>query len=204
MKPKIQKTVTLDEIICVLGTRSLAEARDGLCGSTVSIMTVSGKVEKLIKRRGGVRLFVKPVQPESGRQIMLFAEFDDVAEQKRVIEAGIRKNSMVSFTGKFQTFGEAAVNINDCFLNLGTEKDCRSKVTGEKRRMKQTIVEKAEIAIGALNEAALLMHRQMKSGEIDKTEGDKYIFPAQKKAKAVQTAYFKRTTSEGTANIDGR
>jgi hypothetical protein len=199
MKPKPQKTITLAEIIKALDRLELNDARTQPYQSKGAALSITGKVEKLIKRHGGVRLFVKPDQPESeARCMMIFAEFDGVAEQERVIKAGIRKNSMVSFTGKFQTFGGAAVNINGCFLSLGTEKGCRSKVTGEKQRMKQTIVEKAEIAIGALNEAALLMHRQMKSGEIDKTEGDKYIFPAQKKAKAVQTAYFKRTTSEGT------
>ena len=58
--------------------------------------------------------------------------------------------------------------------------------------MKETILEKAEIAINELNQAALLMHRQMKSGELNKSIADKAIFRAQQKAKICSNAYFSR------------
>ena len=62
--------------------------------------------------------------------------------------------------------------------------------------MKLTIKQKAEIAIDELNSAAMLMHRQMKSGELNQPAADKAISTAQRKAKDVQTAYFKRASPE--------
>lgn len=56
----------------------------------------------------------------------------------------------------------------------------------------QTIKQKAEIAIDGLNYAAIVMHRQMKSGELNKAEADKYILRAQRKARATHNAYFSR------------
>ncbi len=60
--------------------------------------------------------------------------------------------------------------------------------------MKLTIVEKAENAIDELNQTALLLHRQMKSGEPDKETADKAICGATRKVKTFRRAYFARTT----------
>jgi hypothetical protein len=49
--------------------------------------------------------------------------------------------------------------------------------------MKKTISEKAVDAINELNKSALLMARQMKSGELDKTLGDKAYLSAHRKVK---------------------
>jgi hypothetical protein len=56
-------------------------------------------------------------------------------------------------------------------------------------KMKLTISEKVETAIDELNRAAMFMHRQMKSGELDKAAADKVIFAAQKKSKSVRNSY---------------
>ncbi len=63
----------------------------------------------------------------------------------------------------------------------------------EKITMKKTITEKAVTAINELNKAALIMARQMKSGEIDKVLADKAIFAAQRKTKTANNSYFART-----------
>ena len=48
---------------------------------------------------------------------------------------------------------------------------------------KKTITEKAVAAINELNKSALILARQMKSGEIDKTKGDKAYLSARRKLK---------------------
>ena len=58
--------------------------------------------------------------------------------------------------------------------------------------MKEPISEKAVAAINELNRAALIMARQMKSGELDKPVADKGIVSAQRKARALHNAYFSR------------
>lgn len=60
--------------------------------------------------------------------------------------------------------------------------------------MKQTISEKAETAIVELNRAALLLARQMKSGNLDKPLADKSIFSANRKVRIWRKAYFARTS----------
>jgi hypothetical protein len=59
--------------------------------------------------------------------------------------------------------------------------------------MKQTIIEKAVEAINDLNSAAMLMHRQIKTGELDKSEGDIAYQSAHRKVKTFRRAYFSRT-----------
>ena len=60
--------------------------------------------------------------------------------------------------------------------------------------MKKTIEEKALAAINALNWSAVVMHRQMKSGELNQTAADKEITKAQRKAKAFKKLFFARTS----------
>lgn len=58
-----------------------------------------------------------------------------------------------------------------------------------------TIKEKAEIARDALNQAALVMTRQMESGELDKQAADVFIDAAERKAKACHNAYFAKNAN---------
>jgi hypothetical protein len=55
--------------------------------------------------------------------------------------------------------------------------------------MRLTITEKAVAAINQLNKSALILARQMKSGELDKPAADKVIFAAQRKSKSVCNSY---------------
>ena len=60
--------------------------------------------------------------------------------------------------------------------------------------MKEPISEKAVAAINELNHVALIMARQMKSGELDKPVADQAIFSAQRKVRVFRRAYFSRTS----------
>jgi uncharacterized protein YjgD (DUF1641 family) len=62
--------------------------------------------------------------------------------------------------------------------------------------MKKTISEKAVDAANELNKTALLMARQMKSGELDKVLGDKAYLSAQRKVKTFRNSYFCRTATD--------
>ncbi len=62
------------------------------------------------------------------------------------------------------------------------------------KTMKKTITENAVAANNELNKAALIMARQMKSGEIDKALADKAIFAAIRKTKTANNSYFARTS----------
>jgi hypothetical protein len=62
-----------------------------------------------------------------------------------------------------------------------------------KPKMKLTIKQKAESAVDALDWAAVTMHRQMKSNELDQAKADKEIFSAQRKVGTFKNAYFART-----------
>ncbi len=61
--------------------------------------------------------------------------------------------------------------------------------------MKKTISEKAIDAINESNKSALVMARQMKSGELDKALGDKAYSSAQRKYKTWKNAYFCRSAA---------
>lgn len=68
--------------------------------------------------------------------------------------------------------------------------------TDIKKAMKHTTIkEKAEIARDALNQAALVMTRQMESGELDKQAADVFIDDAEKKAKRCHNSYFSKNAN---------
>jgi hypothetical protein len=56
--------------------------------------------------------------------------------------------------------------------------------------MKKTISEKAVDAVNELNKSALILARQMKSGELDKAKGDKAYLSAQRKMKTWRKSLF--------------
>ncbi len=56
--------------------------------------------------------------------------------------------------------------------------------------MKLTIAEKAVAAINQLNKSALILARQMKSGELDKAKGDNAYQSAQRKTKTWRKSLF--------------
>ncbi len=62
-------------------------------------------------------------------------------------------------------------------------------------RMRETITEKAATAINELNKSALVLARQMKSGELNKPVADKAVLSAQRKVTTWRKAYFARTSA---------
>jgi len=60
--------------------------------------------------------------------------------------------------------------------------------------MRKTILQTSEIAIEKLNKTAVLMHRQMKSGNLDQETADKHISRAQRAVETFRRAYFRKTS----------
>jgi len=61
--------------------------------------------------------------------------------------------------------------------------------------MRKTIIQAGETAIEKLNQAAVLLHKQMKSAKLNQIEADKHILKAQSAARAFSRAYFRRSAS---------
>jgi CII-binding regulator of phage lambda lysogenization HflD len=56
--------------------------------------------------------------------------------------------------------------------------------------MEKTLSQKARVAVAELNGAALLVNKQMETGELDKSAVEKAISAAMRKAKRCQKLYF--------------
>jgi hypothetical protein len=56
--------------------------------------------------------------------------------------------------------------------------------------MKKTLLQKAQAAVAELNGAALLVNKQMETGELDKSAVEKSISAAMRKARRCQKLYF--------------
>jgi RPA family protein len=86
-------------------------ARENLSKLVNSAVEVSGTVQKRVKRDGQCKLVI---QPGDVPGFVVFADCQADAEKVRARK--IRKGSLVSVRGKFQTFGSAAVCLSDCRL----------------------------------------------------------------------------------------
>ncbi len=107
---KIEK-FGLRAIADALEGSDVATARDSLSQVVGAAVEVSGKVQKRVKRDGQCKLVIK-----SG-DVPVFVVFADcLSDAETVIKRKIRKGSLVSVRGKFQTFGAAAVCLSDCRL----------------------------------------------------------------------------------------
>jgi hypothetical protein len=86
-------------------------ARENLSKLVNSVVEVSGKVQKRVKRDGQCKLVIEPGDVPG---FVVFADCQPDAEKLR--KAKIRKGSPVAVRGKFETFGAAAVCLSDCRL----------------------------------------------------------------------------------------
>jgi hypothetical protein len=86
-------------------------ARDSLSQLVGAAVDVSGTVQKVVKRNGQCKLVIEPGDVPG---FVVFA--DCLSDAEIVIKRKIRKGSLVSVRGKFQTFGALAVNLSDCRL----------------------------------------------------------------------------------------
>jgi ribosome-associated protein YbcJ (S4-like RNA binding protein) len=110
-KPKIE-TFGLTAIQTVLSNATdLQTARKSLAFAVGAAVDVSGKVQKVVKRNGQCKLVIEPGDVPG---FIVFA--DCLTDAETVRNSKIRKGSLVSVRGKFQTFGALAVNLSDCRL----------------------------------------------------------------------------------------
>ena len=76
-----------------------------------AILDIAGKVQKVVKRDGQCKLVI---EPGSAPGFVVFA--DCPGELENLSKLNIRKGSLVSVRGKFQSYGAAAVCLSDCRL----------------------------------------------------------------------------------------
>jgi hypothetical protein len=101
----------LRAIADALDGSDVATARENLSQLVGAAVEVSGTVQKRVKRDGQCKLVIEPGDVPG---FVVFADCQPDAEKLR--KAKIRKGSLVSVRGKFQTFGASAVCLSDCRL----------------------------------------------------------------------------------------
>jgi ribosome-associated protein YbcJ (S4-like RNA binding protein) len=101
----------LKAIADALRGSDVQSARESLSKLVNSAVEVSGTVQKRVKRDGQCKLVI---QPGDVPGFVVFA--DCRADAETVRNSKIRKGSVVSIRGKFQTFGGVAVCLSDCRL----------------------------------------------------------------------------------------
>ncbi len=108
----------LKAIADALDGSDVATARDRLSQVVGAAVEVSGTVQKRVKRDGQCKLVIEP------GDVPGFVVFADCRSDAETVQARkIRKGSLVSVRGKFQTFGASAVCLSDCRLQqLATQK----------------------------------------------------------------------------------
>jgi hypothetical protein len=104
---------TLAAIADALDGLDVETARRSLSAVVGAVVEVSGTVQKRVKRDGQCKLVIEP-----GADVPGFVVFADCrADAAKVTARKIRKGSVVSVRGKFQTFGALAVCLSDCRLS---------------------------------------------------------------------------------------
>jgi hypothetical protein len=110
-KGKLER-FTLAAIADALNGSDIAMARDRLSQLVGAAVDISGTVQKRVRREGECKLVIEPGASVPGFVVFADCRFD--AETVRARK--IRKGSLVSVRGKFQTFGALAVCLSDCRL----------------------------------------------------------------------------------------
>jgi hypothetical protein len=95
-----------------------------------AVLDIAGKVQKVVRRDGQCKLVI---EPGNAPGFIVFADFTSDADTVR--NSKIRKGSLVSVRGKFQTFGAAAVCLSDCQI---VEKCSDSRVYARTENPKKT------------------------------------------------------------------
>jgi hypothetical protein len=110
-KGKLER-FTLAAIADALNGSDVQAARDSLSQLVGAVVDVSGKVQKRVKRDGQCKLVIEP-----GASVPGFVVFADcLPDAEKVRARKIRKGSLVSVRGKFETFGALVVCLTDCRL----------------------------------------------------------------------------------------
>jgi len=118
---KTKHTITIEEITRHLQENDLATARRLLAARTGARLSVTGRIEKTVKR-DGLKLVINPVDlPEDGL-LTVFADFPQKSEREKLKRGKYRKGKEITVSGNFQTFGLQAVNLTDCFIRSANKK----------------------------------------------------------------------------------
>jgi hypothetical protein len=102
---------SLAAIADALDGSDVVTARRSLSAVVGAVLEVSGKVQKRVKRDEQCKLVIEPGDVPG---FVVFA--DCPGELENLTKLNIRKGSLVSVRGKFQTFGASAVCLSDCRL----------------------------------------------------------------------------------------
>jgi hypothetical protein len=128
-KGKLER-FTLAAVADALDGSDIATARRSLSAVVGAVVEVTGTVQKRVKRDGQCKLVI---QPGDVPGFVVFADCEADAEKLR--KAKIRKGSVVSVRGNFQTFGASAVCLSDCRI---VEKRSNSRVYARTENPKKT------------------------------------------------------------------
>jgi predicted thioesterase len=110
MKKQKIKTFGLAAIQTSVALSDIETARHSLAFAVGATLTITGRVEKRVKRNEQCKLVINP----DNAAMRVIA--DCKSDEQTVISRKIRKKSKVSITGKLLSFGASAVCLSDCRL----------------------------------------------------------------------------------------
>ncbi len=115
MKALTVEKFTLQTIANAAKGTDIEAVRSLLSFASGAVLDVAGKVRKVVKRDNQLKLVIEP------GDVCGFVVFADCRTDAEKVKARkIRKGSLVSVRGKFQTFGASAVCLSDCRLRSKT------------------------------------------------------------------------------------
>jgi hypothetical protein len=123
----------LRAIADALDGSDVATARENLSQLVGAAVEVSGTVQKRVKRDGQCKLVIEPGDVPG---FVVFA--DCLKDAEKVRARKIRKGSLVSVRGKFQTFGASAVCLSDCRLQEMLPTGDKVRASSRKKKKTET------------------------------------------------------------------
>jgi ribosome-associated protein YbcJ (S4-like RNA binding protein) len=102
------------------GAVGVESARSILAVALGSVLEVSGKVQKVVKRDGLCKLVI---ESDKAKGFTVFA--DCPGELETVRNSKIRKGSTVAVRGRLQSFGGRAVCLSDCRMQGNSKENSR-------------------------------------------------------------------------------
>jgi hypothetical protein len=111
MKKTTLEKFSVSAIAEQIGAVGVESARSALAFALGSVLDVSGKVQKVVKRDGLCRLVI---ESDNAPGFVIFA--DCPGELEKIKAQKIRKGSLVLVCGRLHSFGASAVCLVDCRL----------------------------------------------------------------------------------------
>ncbi len=111
MKKKTLEKFSVSAIADQIGAVGVDPSRSVLAFALGSVLDVSGKVQKVVKRAGLCRLVI---ESDNAPGFVIFA--DCTSDAKTVRDSKIRKGSLALVRGRLCSFGGRAVCLSDCRL----------------------------------------------------------------------------------------